>query len=50
MPPLTEEQIKELEDLDKRKIDLSDIPEITEEEFKKFKPVRLRQKNLQLAS
>ena len=51
MPPLTEEQIKELEDLDKRKIDLSDIPEITEEEFKKFKPVRPRQKNnLQLAS
>ena len=51
MPPLTDEQIKELEDLDKRKIDLSDIPEITEEEFKRFKPVRLRQKNnLQLAS
>lgn len=26
-------------------IDLSDIPEITEEEWKKFKPARLREKN-----
>ena len=46
MPPLTDEQLKELEELDKRKIDFSDIPEITDEEFKKFKPARLRRKNL----
>ena len=26
-------------------IDLSDIPEITDEEWKKFKPARLREKN-----
>ncbi len=45
MPPLTDEQLKELEELDKRKIDLSDIPEITDEELKKFKPARLRRKN-----
>ena len=50
MPPLTEEQIKELEELDKREIDLSDIPEITEEELKRFKPTRLRKKNLKIAS
>ncbi len=32
-------------------IDLSDIPEITHEEFKtKFKPSRLRKKNLKVAS
>ena len=49
MPPLTEEQIKELENLDKREIDLSDIPEITEEELKRFKPARLRKKNLKIA-
>lgn len=45
MPPLTDEQLKELEELDKRKIDLSDIPEITDEELKKFKPARLSRKN-----
>ena len=50
MPPLTEEQIKELEDLDKREIDLSDIPEITEEEFVRARERKLRKKNLQLAS
>ena len=50
MPPLTDEQLKEIEELDKRKIDLSDIPEITDEEIKKFKPARLRRKKLQVAS
>ena len=30
-------------------IDLSDIPEITDEEWKKFKPARLRKKNLNAA-
>lgn len=49
MPPLTDEQLKELEALDKRKIDLSDIPEITDEEIKKFKPARLRRKKLKIA-
>lgn len=47
MPPLTDDQLKELEELDKREIDFSDIPEITGEEWKKFKPARLRRKNLQ---
>ena len=47
IPPLTEEQIAELKALEGRKIDLSDIPEITEEEWRtKFKPTRLRRKNL----
>ena len=45
MPPLTEEQIKRLHALEDREIDLSDIPEITDEEWKKFKPARLREKN-----
>ena len=30
-------------------IDLSDIPEITKEEWKKFKPARRRRKKLQSA-
>ena len=50
IPPLTAEQIAELKALEGRKIDFSDIPEITDEEWKKFKPVRLRKKNLNLAS
>ena len=51
IPPLTEEQIAELKALEGRKIDLSDIPEITEEEWRtKFKPARLRKKNLKVAS
>ena len=33
IPPLTKEQIKRLDALKYRKIDLSDIPEITHEEF-----------------
>ena len=51
IPPLTKEQIWRLYQLSKMtddEIDFSDIPKITEEEWKtKFKPVRLRKKNLQ---
>ena len=54
IPPLTKEQIWRLYQLSKMtddEIDLSDIPEITEEEWRtKFKPVRLRKKNLQNAT
>ena len=49
MPPLTEEQIQRLDALKDREIDYSDIPETTDEELKKFRPARLRQKNLKLA-
>ena len=52
--PLSEEDLKCLAELEKMKdedIDFSDIPEITEEEFRtKFKPARLRKKNLKVAS
>ena len=50
MPPLTEEQIKRLDALKDREIDYSDIPETTDEELKKFRPARLRRKNLKIAS
>ena len=53
IPPLTSEQIKRLDDLAKMsydEIDLSDIPEITKDEWTKFKPTRLRKKNLKQAS
>ena len=47
MPPLTEEEIAEL-DKNKPKsddeIDFSDIPRMTKEELSKFRPARLRQK------
>ena len=49
IPPLTPEQISEIKELSKmlyEEIDLSDIPEITDEEWKKFKPARLREKKL----
>ena len=49
MPPLTEEQIQRLDALKDREIDYSDIPETTDEELKKFKPARLRKKNLKIA-
>ena len=49
MPPLTEEELAEIyanAPKSDDEIDLSDIPEITEEEWKKnFKPARLRLKN-----
>lgn len=54
IPPLTKEQILRLYELSKisdDEIDLSDIPEITEEEWnKKFKPVRLRRQKHKFAS
>ncbi len=50
MPPLTEEELAEL-DRNKPKsddeIDFSDIPRMTKEELAKFKPARLRQKKTQ---
>ena len=52
MPPLTEEQIKRLDALKDREIDLSDIPEITPEEFERAiarKREKLRKKNLKIA-
>ena len=54
IPPLTEEQILRLYELSKMKddeIDLSDIPEITEDEWnKRFKPARLRKQKQNIAS
>lgn len=54
IPPLTEEELAEIQALKNMRddeIDFSDIPEITEEEWRtRFKPVRLRKKNLQAAS
>ena len=53
IPPLTAEQIAELDALKNRKIDLSDIPEITHEEFLRAfarKRAKLQKNNLQLAS
>ena len=47
--PFTKEDyecLAELEKMTDKDIDLSDIPEITDEEWKKFKPARLREKNL----
>ena len=48
----TPEQIAELEALAKMtddEIDYSDIPPLTDEELKRFKPARLRKKNLKIA-
>ena len=45
MPPLTEEEIAELERNKPKsddEIDFSDIPRMTKEELSKFKPARLR--------
>ena len=54
IPPLTKEQILRLYELSKMtddEIDLSDIPEITEEEWnEKFKPSQLRKQKQNLAS
>jgi len=54
IPPLTAEELAEIEALKNMsddEIDFSDIPEITEEEWRtRFKPTRLRKKNLQQAS
>ena len=51
--PYTEEELECLEKLSKMTyddIDFSDIPPISKEELKKFKPARLRKKNLKVAS
>ena len=54
IPPLTKEQIWRLYQLSKmtdEEIDLSDIPEITEEEWHtRMKPARLRKQKMQIAS
>ncbi len=49
MPPLSDEQIRRLEENKPKsddEIDLSDIPRLTKEELSKFKPWRLRQKKI----
>ena len=48
IPPLTPEQIAEIEELSKMsydEIDFSDIPPTTKEEFARMKANRLRRKN-----
>lgn len=50
MPPLTEEELDELERNRPKsddEIDFSDIPRISKEELAKFRPARLRQKKSQ---
>ena len=52
IPPLTSEQIAEIRanaPKSDNEIDLSDIPEITREEFMRMKANRLRKKNLKVA-
>ena len=49
----TPEQLEEIERWKKMTdddIDYSDIPALTDEELKRFKPARLRKKNLKVAS
>ena len=53
MPPLTEEQIRRLEENKPKsddEIDFSDIPRLTKEELAKFKPARLRRQKQSIAS
>ena len=54
IPPLTKEQIwrlYQLSQMSDEEIDLSDIPEITDEEWRtRFKPTRLRKKISQVVS
>ena len=52
IPPLTAEQLEEIEELSKMsydEIDFSDIPPTSKEELKKFKPARLRKEKLKIA-
>ena len=49
IPPLTAEQIAEIEALKYREIDYSDIPPTTKEELERMKENRRRRKLLQLA-
>ncbi len=44
------DEIKNMRQLPDEEIDFSDIPPISKEELKKFKPARLRQKNVKIAS
>ena len=49
---VSEEQfnrIKKIRQLPDEEIDFSDIPPISKEELKKFKPARLRKKNVKVA-
>ena len=50
MSPMTKEQKKRLAALKNRKIDLSDIPEITDEEIARFRANMRYKKNLKIAS
>lgn len=53
IPPLTKEQIEEIELLSKMsddEIDYSDIPPLTKEELERMKANRLRRKKLKVAS
>jgi len=50
--PFTKEELECLAELEKMSyddIDFSDIPPISKEELKKFKPARLREKKLKIA-
>ena len=52
MPPLSEEQIRRLEENKPKsddEIDFSDIPRLTKEELAKFKPARLRKQKQNIA-
>ena len=52
IPPFTAEELEEIEKLSKMnydEIDLSDIPESTDEELSRMKANRLRRKNLKIA-
>ena len=53
MPPLTEEELAELERNKPKsddEIDFSDIPRLTKEELARFKPARLRKQKQKIAS
>ena len=53
MPPLSEEQIRRLEENKPKsddEIDFGDIPRLTKEELAKFKPARLRKQKQNIAS
>ncbi|MBR0260275.1 MAG: hypothetical protein IJQ85_00605 [Selenomonadaceae bacterium] len=53
MPPLSEEQIRRLEENKPKsddEIDFSDIPRLTKEELARFKPARLRKQKQKIAS
>ncbi len=53
IPPLTEEQIRRLEENKPKsddEIDYSDIPPLTDEELARMKPARLRRQKQKMAS